>query len=161
MTASEPFRQPTGEVIRILRSGGETCGAIFEFEATVPPHTSGPPAHRHLVEEESFEVLEGRVSVRLGRVWREVEPGELIAVPPGMTHAFANRSGQEARMITRERPAGQLEAQLRLLATAGRMPPVLDLARLNVEHDLSFALAGIPNGLQRLLWRALARMPRR
>lgn len=161
MTASESFRQPTGEVIRILRTGAETGGAIFEFEATLPPNSSGPPAHRHLVEEESFEVLEGRVSVRLGSEWREVEPGELVTVSPGTTHAFANRCDREARMITRERPAGQLEEQLRLLATSGRVPPVLDLARLNVEHDLSFALAGIPEGVQRLLWRLLARVPRR
>ncbi len=160
MTAHEPFRQPTGETIQILRTGLETDGAVFEFEATLPPATSGPPAHRHLVEQESFEVLEGRVALRLGRAWREVEPGERVDVPPGTVHAFANRSDREARMLTRETPAGQLEAQLRLLAASGRIPPVLDLARLNVERDLSFALVGIPLGVQRVLWRALALVPR-
>ena len=146
MTANEPFRQPSGETIRVLRSGAETDGAVFEFEATLPPRTSGPPAHRHLVEQESFEVLEGRVAIRLGTTWREVGPGASVVVLPGTVHAFANRTDQEARMLTRETPAGQLEAQLRLLASSGRIPPVRDLARLNVEHDLSFALAGVPLG---------------
>lgn len=160
MTGDRVFRQPTGETIRILRSGVDTSGATFEFEATLPSRTSGPPAHRHLAEQESFEVLEGRVSVRLGRTWREVEPGESVVVPPGMVHAFANRTDREARMITRETPAGQLEAQLRLLARSGRIPPVLAMAEINVEHDLSFALAGMPEGPQRLLWRLLAGLSR-
>jgi mannose-6-phosphate isomerase-like protein (cupin superfamily) len=160
MTDQREFSQPTGELIRILRTGAETDGAVFEFEATLPPKTSGPPAHRHLREVETFEVLSGRVSIRLGRDWREVEPGETVTVPPGTVHAFANRSDQQARLLTRETPAGQLEEQLRLLAASGRIPPVLELARINMAHDFSFAIAGVPLGTQQLLWRALGRLGR-
>jgi len=35
------------------------------------------------------------------------------------------------------------------------------LARINVAHDLSFHLHGVPGPLQRLLWRALAALPTR
>jgi mannose-6-phosphate isomerase-like protein (cupin superfamily) len=151
---------PTGEVVTIRRDGAGSGGAVFEFEAVLPPRFAGPPAHWHRVEQEAFDVVEGTLQVRIGRDSREVGPGESVTVAPGTVHGFANRSDQPVRVVTRETPAGQLEAQFRVLATAGRLPPLLRLARVNVEHDLTFFLAGVPELPQRVLWRALAGLAR-
>lgn len=150
---------PTGERLTVLRDGTSTGGAVFEVEAVLPPGLSGPPAHRHRFESETFTVLDGELRVRIGRDRRVLGPGETVTVPPGVVHAFTNPTARPVRIRTLETPAGPLEEQFRALAEAGRLPPLRRLARINVEHDLSFVLHGVPEALQRPLWRLLAALP--
>ncbi|BBF99586.1 MULTISPECIES: cupin domain-containing protein [Pseudonocardia] len=150
---------PTGEALTFLRTGSGTDGAAFEVEAVLPPGLSGPPAHLHRFESETFTVVDGELRVRVGRDSRILGPGESVTVPPGVVHAFANPTSEPVRIRTVETPAGPLEAQFRALADAGRLPPLRRLARINVEHDLSFVLHGVPEALQRPLWRLLAALP--
>ena len=117
MSEKRTLRLPTGELISIIRTGLETEGEVFEFEAVLPSGLSGPPAHWHRVEQETFEVIEGTLRVRVGHVVRHLGPGESVVVPPGIVHAFSNPAEEPARVITRETPAGQLEAQLRVMAS--------------------------------------------
>jgi len=160
MTNDRVLRLPTGEMIRIARTGDDSGGAVFEFEAVLPPRLTGPPAHKHRTETETFEVVEGTLRVRVGQDSRELGPGESVTVPPGTVHAFSNPADTPVRLITRETPAGQLEPQFRALASAGRLPPLLSMAQINVDHDLSFVLHGVPEVPQRLLWQALAALNR-
>jgi mannose-6-phosphate isomerase-like protein (cupin superfamily) len=155
------LHMPSGEVIDIVRSGRDNGGAAFEVEALLPPRLSGPPPHRHRREIETFEVLEGVLRVRVGDETRDLQTGESVTVNPWTLHAFANPGDQPTRIRTVETPAGQLEDQFRVLATAGRLPPLVRLARINVAHELSFHIHGIPDPIQRVLWRALAALPSR
>lgn len=155
------LRLPTGESLTLLRNGASTGGAAFEFEAVLPPGLSGPPAHRHRSGSETFAVLDGELRVRVGRERRVLGPGEEVTVPPGVTHAFANPTDRPVRIRTVETPAGPLEAQFRAMAAAGRVPPLRRLARINVEHGYDFVLHGLPEALQRPLWRILAALPAR
>lgn len=157
---TERLHQPSGETVEIVTRGRDCDGAHFEVEGTLPPHSGGPPAHRHRRQSETFTVLEGTLRVRVGRERRDLGVGESLVIPPGTTHAFANPAGAPTRFRARETPADQLEEQLRLLAGSGRFPPVLGLARINVAWDLTFELAGLPGVLQRPLWRALAALHR-
>ena len=84
-------------------------------------------------------------------------------LPPGLsglTHAFGNPFDEPARIRTVEHPAGPLLPQLEALQANGGRLPLLELARINAAHDVSLTIAGIPDGIQRLLWRALAAMAR-
>jgi quercetin dioxygenase-like cupin family protein len=83
----------------------ETEGEVFEFEAVLPSGLSGPPAHWHRVEQETFEVVEGRLRVRVGHAVRYLGPGESLVVAPGIVHAFSNPTDEQVRVITRETPA--------------------------------------------------------
>jgi mannose-6-phosphate isomerase-like protein (cupin superfamily) len=160
----EPTRRlqmPSGEVIDIVRSGKDNGGTAFEVEALLPPRLSGPPPHRHRREIETFDVLEGVLRVRLGDETRDLQTGESVTVSPWTLHAFANPSDRPTRIRTVETPAGQLEDQFRVLASAGRLPPLTRLARINVAHELGFHIHGIPDLIQRVLWRALAALPSR
>jgi len=112
MTNDRVLRLPTGEMIRIARTGDDSGGAVFEFEAVLPPRLTGPPAHKHRTETETFEVVEGTLRVRVGQDSRELGPGESVTVPPGTVHAFSNPADTPVRLITRETPAGQLEPQV-------------------------------------------------
>ena len=156
---SRVLRLPTGEVVTILRSGNDTGGATFEIEAVLPPRLSGPPLHRHRVETETFWVLQGRLRVRLGARTLVLDAGDSVTVAPQTLHAFANPTDRPVRIRMQETPAGPLEDQFRALAAAGRIPPLRQLARINVEHGLSFALQGVPDQVQRPLWRLLAMLP--
>jgi quercetin dioxygenase-like cupin family protein len=147
---------PTGEALTVLRNGANTAGAAFEIEAVLPPGLHGPPAHWHRRGTETFTVLDGELRVRVGRDRRVVGPGETVSVPPGITHAFANPADRPARIRMVETPAGPLEAQFHALAAAGRFPPLRRLARINVEHNYDYVQHGLPEALQRLLWRLLA-----
>jgi hypothetical protein len=89
-----------------------------------------------------------------------VLPGESVSVPPGTTHSFANPGDEPVRFRTVETPAGPLQEQLRALAAAPDRPPLLELARINAAHDLSFTVAGLPDAPQRALWWLLARAAR-
>ncbi|MFD1524269.1 cupin domain-containing protein [Pseudonocardia yunnanensis] len=159
--SSRRLQMPTGEVIDIVRSGRDNGGAAFEVEALLPPRLSGPPPHRHRREIETFEVLDGVLRVRVGNETRDLQTGESVTVSPWTLHAFANPSDRPTRIRTVETPAGQLEDQFRVMATAGRLLPLIRLARINVAHELSFHIHGIPDPIQRVLWRALATLPSR
>ena len=160
MSEDRVLRLPAGELISIIRTGSETEGEVFEFESVLPSGRSGPPAHWHRVEQETFEVVEGRLRVRVGHAVRHLGPGESLVVAPGIVHAFSNPTGERVRMITRETQAGQLEGQLRVMASAGRLPPLLRLAEVNAGNGFSFFLAGVPEFPQRLLWQGLAGLAR-
>lgn len=130
------------------------------FRAWVPPKIAGPPAHRHGRETETFTVYEGRLLVRAGKTQRILQSGDSVSVPPGTTHTFSNPFDEPAQIGTVESPAGPLHAQLQVLAQTCGRPPVLKFAEINAEHGFSFTLAGVPDGLQRLGWRALAALAR-
>ncbi len=152
---------PSGETVTVLRNSANTAGAAFEIEALLPPGLSGPPAHRHRRGTEAFTVLDGELRVRLGRDRRVLGPGETATVPPGTVHAFSNPTDRPTRIRMVETPAGPLEPQFRALAAAGRFPPLRRLARINIEYDYDYVQHGLPEVLQRPLWRLLAgRMPR-
>ena len=104
MSEDRVLRLPTGELISIIRTGHETGGEVFEFESVLPSGLSGPPAHWHRVEQETFEVVEGRLRVRVGRAVRHLGPGESVVVAPGIVHAFSNPTDEQVRVITRETP---------------------------------------------------------
>jgi quercetin dioxygenase-like cupin family protein len=147
---------PTGEVVTVLASGRENGGAAFEVDATLPPGLAGPPRHRHRFQTETFTVLDGRLRVRTGRETQVLTEGETVVVPPMVVHAFSNPFTRSARIRMVETPAGPLEDQFDALASSPGRPPLTRLAAINVEHDLSFHLAGIPDLVQHPMWQILA-----
>ncbi|MGY1822948.1 cupin domain-containing protein [Geodermatophilus sp. SYSU D00079] len=151
---------PTGETIRVLASGRDNGGAALEVDALLPPGLAGPPRHRHRTQTETFTVQEGRLQVLVGRDTRVLTAGGSVTVPPTVTHGFANPFDEPALVRVRETPAGPLEDQFRALARSGRIPPIGELAEINVRHGLSFAVHGVPALVQEPGWRLLARVHR-
>ena len=54
--------------------------------------------HHHDVQE-AFHVFEGSTTVWLGDEGFELEAGDGMLVPSGMSHKFHNRSGRPCRMV--------------------------------------------------------------
>jgi mannose-6-phosphate isomerase-like protein (cupin superfamily) len=94
-----------GDLYTFLVTGEESAGAYFSMLAVVPP-LGGPPPHIHLNEDETFYVLDGTPSFRLGDERFVAGPGDFVNVPKGVVHNFRNFSDEPMRMILTFTPAG-------------------------------------------------------
>jgi uncharacterized cupin superfamily protein len=80
------------------QAGAEKLGAsLFEL----PAGASSFPLHVHHANEEMIVVLAGRPTLRSIDAERELEPGELVACPPGNrgAHRLDNRTEEPVRFL--------------------------------------------------------------
>ncbi|MEU2714458.1 cupin domain-containing protein [Streptomyces sp. NPDC007205] len=85
--------------IRILEDGSTTGHRLGMAEITLPPHTEGPPQHRHAQHDEGFYVVSGTVHFTVGETTHVAPAGTLAMVPPGAPHTFANLGDEPAVML--------------------------------------------------------------
>jgi quercetin dioxygenase-like cupin family protein len=114
LTTRPPLHRPAhtgpmywgpGDLYRFLVTGAESGGAYFAMEALVPPG-GGPPPHIHRNEDETFYVVEGECSIRLGDETITAGVGDFVNVPRGLVHCFHNDGAAPMRMILTFTPAG-------------------------------------------------------
>ena len=94
-----------GDLYTFLVTGEESGGAYFAMEALVPPG-GGPPPHIHRNEDETFYVLEGETTFRLGEQTIVAGPGDFVHVPRGNVHNFHNHGTSVARLVLTFTPSG-------------------------------------------------------
>jgi mannose-6-phosphate isomerase-like protein (cupin superfamily) len=94
-----------GDLYTFLVTGEESDGAYFSMLAIVPPN-GGPLPHIHRNEDETFYVLDGTPTFRLGDDVVVAGPGDFVNVPKGVVHNFRNLTDQPLRMILTFTPAG-------------------------------------------------------
>jgi mannose-6-phosphate isomerase-like protein (cupin superfamily) len=98
---------------RALSTGG---GATFAIEEVLDdgstPGQPIAPLHRHLLEDEAWYVLEGRLGFRLGEEEREAGPGDAVIGPKGIQHTYWNPASTPTRylLVTGPRTASLLTA---------------------------------------------------
>jgi len=95
---------PTRAVVKA--SSDATKGGFTMTDSTIAPGFPGPPPHWHREVTDSFYVLEGTLTVRLGDDLVEAEPGTYVCVPPGNVHTFSNRTDSPVRFLNISSPAG-------------------------------------------------------
>ena len=76
--------------MRILEDGTTTGHRLGMGEITLPPHTDGPPQHRHARHDEGFYVVSGLARFTVGTESYDAPAGTLVMLPPGAPHTFAN-----------------------------------------------------------------------
>lgn len=104
------FHPGMGMRWEITRSSESTGGELFESKNWIDPRMAGPPVHVHPTQEESFEVVEGRLDLCVEGEWRTLGPGETATVPPNVPHTLRNGTDEPIVCLTRIRPAGTAEA---------------------------------------------------
>jgi mannose-6-phosphate isomerase-like protein (cupin superfamily) len=85
--------------VRILEDGSTTSHRLGVAEITIPPHTDGPPQHRHGQHDEGFYVASGVARFTVGEDSYDAPAGTLVMVPPGVPHTFANVSDEPAVLV--------------------------------------------------------------
>ncbi len=159
------------ESVTIVRSDAE----CLELEARYEAHGNPPPQHFHPSHDERFEVVQGELSVDLGRDSERFGAGDTFEVPHGTVHRMWN--GGEEPVLVRwwSTPAMQAESWFRGLAAlqqatadAGKSgPDLLAFATHAAGHRDSFRLVlnnspllgtvfvGCLGGIGRLLGRSV------
>jgi mannose-6-phosphate isomerase-like protein (cupin superfamily) len=132
----------TGERIVFHKSSRETNGEAVVFETFVQPDGFVAAAHVHPKQEERFEVVSGRLGLKMGGDEIVAGPGEGVTISAGTPHRFWNAGEDEVRFRCEVRPALQFEQLLETmfaLAADGKtnkkgMPSPLRLAVIARAH---------------------------
>ena len=82
-----------------------TEGRLSVAVVTSEPGFAGPPAHRHLRNDEAFYILEGEFAFSVDDEVVSAGPGAFLFVPVGAVHAFVNRGRSRGRMLEIFSPA--------------------------------------------------------
>jgi quercetin dioxygenase-like cupin family protein len=147
----------TGEVMIFHRTSEQTNGEEVFVEVIVRPEGFVAAAHFHPHQTERFEVLEGKLGLRVGDEKLVATPGDVAVVTPRTVHRFWNAGGEDARFTVQVRPALQFESLIETmfaLAAEGKtnrkgMPNPLRLAVIARAHFDTVRLPFPPAALQR------------
>jgi len=85
--------------MRILEDGITTDHRLGVGEITIPPHTDGPPQHRHASHDESFYVVSGSARFTVGETNYDAVAGPFVMIPPGAPHTFSNPSDETTVLL--------------------------------------------------------------
>jgi mannose-6-phosphate isomerase-like protein (cupin superfamily) len=99
----------SGERITFLRTSADTNGELLAIELELTPDGHVPGMHVHPHQQERFEVLAGRMTFRMGRKKITAGPGEVVVVPAGKAHKFANGGDTKAVCRVEVTPALDME----------------------------------------------------
>jgi quercetin dioxygenase-like cupin family protein len=160
----------SGERITFRQTSANTGGELVAIELELPAGRRVPGGqHIHPKQEERFEVVAGTMRFKLGHERVVAGPGELVVVPAGQKHDFANVGDDDALVRVEVRPALEMEQLFETavaLAEQGRtmlggIPRPLDLALFTEQFEDEVQGAFPPRWLQRLVLAPLAWLARR
>jgi quercetin dioxygenase-like cupin family protein len=106
-----------------IKVPGEASGGRFALIEFLFPHGASPPLHTH-PQDESYVVLEGRLTIQAGDERFVLEAGGAAVVPMGVAHTFRVDT-DTARVLVLSTPAG-LERVIRdgsVPASSPTLPP--------------------------------------
>jgi quercetin dioxygenase-like cupin family protein len=147
-----------------LEDARDTNGA-YELIRVRVEAGGGNGDHYHRNFEETFTCLEGELTVHAGSQIVVLKPGESATAPPGVVHAFHNRSSSETVLTVRVTPARGLEKSIRvaygldgtgMLAQGTRMQNLWRYALMLGYSETYFP--NIPPPVQEPLVNALAKI---
>src|SRR3954447_11784872 len=153
----------TPEVLRLTGSETVTIRAsspeLLEVEGSWEGDGKPPPAHYHPGQDEHFEVLEGRLKLKVEGEEHELGPGAAVDIPRETPHQMWNPFDTPARATWQTRPALRTEDWFRAidgLHREGRvgkngMPGPLAFGLLLSEYRDVFRLASPPDMVARPL----------
>jgi mannose-6-phosphate isomerase-like protein (cupin superfamily) len=169
--AGQTLENPaSGERITFRRTAAQTNGKLVAIDLELPPGARVPGGlHLHPKQEERFDVVKGTMRFRMRRKRVVAGPGEVVVVPPGVPHDFANVGDEAALVRVDIRPALKMEQLFETavaLAKQGRtmlngIPKPLDLALFTHEFESEVQAAFPPLWVQRLALAPLARIATR
>ncbi|HUR07804.1 MAG TPA: cupin domain-containing protein [Nonomuraea sp.] len=116
-------RAPT--TIRLLADSSSTAGALSTQQVTLSDGADGARPHHHANSAELFYLLDGTAQLLCGDQVVTAERGDLVIVPPGLSHAFAAAPGHDADILIVITPGVERFEYFRHLEriTYGEVPP--------------------------------------
>jgi quercetin dioxygenase-like cupin family protein len=113
---------PPGDRLNVVVHGEQSEGRVGLMLNGMPAGATGPPLHHHAFAE-MFYVLEGELTFQVEDDLVTKGPGDLVFVPGGVAHAFANHGDAPARFLLACTPAGFERLFARRAAEAAGVDP--------------------------------------
>jgi quercetin dioxygenase-like cupin family protein len=112
-TSEAVVRQPgEGEQLGLgpsqsfVKAGADDgIGSLAFLESTIGPNFPGPVLHEHVRMVDSFYILDGTLTLRLGDEAVEAAAGSYALVPPGNAHTFSTPA-EPVKLLNIFAPAG-------------------------------------------------------
>ena len=147
------------------KTAQETSGELLQVDWIGSPGWSTGPDHIHPRQEERFEVLSGKLGLRVGGIECVHGVGDVIVVSAGSPHAAWNAGDEEVHVLVDFRPALRTETAFETLARlardgktnkAGAPKNPLQLALILREFEDEIYFVRPPLVVQRVILGALA-----
>ena len=151
------------------KTARETSGELLQVDWIGSPGWTTGPDHVHPLQEERFEVVSGKLGLRVEGVERVHSAGEVIVAPAGSAHAAWNAGDDTVNVLVDFRPALRTEKAFETLAglardgktnKAGAPSDPLLLALVLREYEDEIYFVRPPLAVQRVILGALARIAR-
>lgn len=97
---------PIGGRMLVKVRDGDTQGSFSVHDNVIPAGSSGPLPHLHRDHEETFYVLEGELTVRVGERKITAPEGSFVVIPRGVVHQPSNPGTEPTRVLLIFSPAG-------------------------------------------------------
>ena len=125
--------------IRFLLKAAQTAGTLTMFEFLVPAQARVPIAHSHEAFDETVYGLSGVLTWMLDDQQVRVGPSDVLFIPRGHVHHFANLDTQDARelsVITPGRLGPEYFHEIAEVVNAGGPPNVERIMEVMRRHGL-------------------------
>jgi len=147
----------TGDIYEYLELSKDTNGERITLKQTINKGQSYPN-HFHTLQDESFEVLAGKLTVWSEGKTKTLSPGEKMILPKNKTHNHYNNDDEPVTFIQTVSPALDFEYWMENiigLTTHGKIQNgkaglLQDLVTLKYLDSKTF-IPNIPLGIQKIL----------
>jgi quercetin dioxygenase-like cupin family protein len=161
--SNEILNTRTGQRM-IFKSGEDAEGHLLEMECFSPSSAMKEPEHIHPFQENSFEVISGKMSFSVNGKVQIIGPEESIIISKGVPHFFWNDSGTEAHYIQYFKPALQIENFFRTFFTLARenrlnnngLPNIFLISIISLKYQNEIRLVKPPWVLQKMIFSILS-----
>ncbi len=116
----------TGETLTFIETSEMTGSELLKFHLKLKPGSTVPMKHIHTKQDETFEVISGKVNVEVGTGHYVVGAGEMVNMPMNIPHRWWNDPGVDSELIVSFRPAANTEdffVEIFSLASSGKTKP--------------------------------------
>lgn len=128
--------------VSFLLESEQTEGALTAFECEVPAGAKMPAPHSHDAFDETIYGLAGTTTFTVAGIDHEIRPGDMVFIPRGAVHGFANQGDTDACFLAVVTPGlfgpdyfGEIGAILD--AAAGGPPDLPAIAEVMSRHGLT------------------------
>jgi quercetin dioxygenase-like cupin family protein len=114
-----------------MKAWGDAC---FCFETLDPPGTF-VPLHIHAHQDEFIYMLEGTFDLQIGDAKVKASAGDLVRMPRGIPHSYANNTATPTRALFWVSPAGRLKE---LFDRLHDLTDIDEAIRISALHEVDF-----------------------
>lgn len=153
----------SGDIYEFLETANDTQGVRVTIKATIKSKGQLVPRHFHVLQDETFEVVSGQLTVVYEGQTKKIAAGEKMVLPKNQPHNHYNDNDEPVVYIQSVTPALDFDYLIENLvglaadgkSKNGKYGLVQELVSLKYLDSKSF-LADIPVGVQKLLMNTIA-----